>query len=135
MQQTFSCFLVDNDEEDQEIFQMALQEVDPAVNCTVACNGVEALQMLDAMAEPPSFIFIDMNMPLMNGKQCLVEIRSRQRFSEVPVYMYSTSADPRSIAEVRTMGATDFIVKPSSFNELTVLLQGLLKAQNPAYGS
>jgi CheY-like chemotaxis protein len=67
-----------------------------------------------------------MNMPLMNGTQCLEEIKKLPRLSKVPVYIYSTAADPLTVAQVKQMGATDFIVKPVSFKELTEILSRIL---------
>ena len=131
MPNQLNCFLIDNDADDQEIFCLALKEIDESIVCTIADNGVKALEIINA--DPsfiPSFIFMDLNMPLMNGKQCLEELRKIERISSVPIYIYSTAADPRSIEEVKQSGATDFIVKPASFKGLTELLATLLQKQN-----
>ncbi|MEI6948074.1 response regulator [Paraflavisolibacter sp. H34] len=122
-----TCFLIENDEEDQEIFSLALQEVAPGSNLVVAENGVSALALLQAdRALLPSMIFIDMNMPLMNGKECLQELKKIGYLREVPVYIYSTTADPAAIAEVKALGAEDFFEKPSSYHQFTVLLAKLI---------
>jgi CheY-like chemotaxis protein len=127
MRQPITCFLIDNDEEDQEIFSMALQQADPHIQCAFVNNGPGALHKLNAdLSFIPSLIFIDMNMPLMNGTQCLEEIKKLPRLSKVPVYIYSTAADPLTVAQVKQMGATDFIVKPVSFKELTEILSRIL---------
>ena len=131
MPKELSCFLIDNDIDDQEIFALALQEIDNAISYRVANDGVSAIKKLTAdTAYKPSFIFIDMNMPLMNGKQCLHEIKRLPHLSEVPVYIYSTSADPRSIKEVKHSGAAGFIIKPPSFTELVTTLTKILLPQN-----
>lgn len=132
MQKQLSCFLIDNDTEDQEIFAMALQAVDEFISCIVADNGVLAIQKLQANpAYIPSLIFIDLNMPLMDGKKCLQEIKKMERLSQVPVYLYSTSADPHSIAEVKAMGAKDFIMKPAGYQQLIDLLSNILQSEKP----
>ena len=85
MRDEINCFLIDNDEDDQEIFCMALRDVDPSINCILAANGVKAIEMLaNDVRYIPSFIFIDMNMPLMNGKQCLLALKKIERLSDVP---------------------------------------------------
>src|SRR3990170_3272258 len=123
MQKQVSCFLIDNDEDDQEIFNMALKEMDPSISCVVVNDGISAIEKLATdVSYMPSFIFIDMNMPLMDGKQCLQEIRKIPRLAEVPLYIYSTAANPYSIAEAKELGATDFIMKPSGFRQLVELL-------------
>ncbi len=134
MQKSLSCFLIDNDEDDQEIFSIALREVDPECACIVADNGVAAIEKL--AGDPsfvPSFIFVDMNMPLMNGKQCLTEIKKMKHLAGVPVYVYSTAADPYSIVDFKQIGAAGFIAKPSSFKELRNLLSHILQPEKISY--
>jgi len=58
----------------------------------------------------------------MNGRQCLEEIKKTDRLKNVPIYIYSTSSDPRAIEETRQMGASDFIVKPSNISSLVNIL-------------
>ena len=130
MQTDCTCLLIDNDPDDCDIFLMALQEVDPAFSCTITNNGIEALNKINSNPSfLPSFIFIDMNMPNMNGQQCLQQLKKIERLKNVPMYVYSTSADPRAIVEVKAMGANDFIMKPSSFTSLVHLLCHLLQGQ------
>lgn len=126
MQTELCCFLIDNDQDDQEIFQMALREVNPHISCIVANDGITALEKLKGNSHHPSFIFVDMNMPLMNGKQCLQEIRKIPQLANVPVYIYSTGADPHSVAATKALGATDFLIKPSGFRQLVKLLSTLI---------
>ncbi len=128
------CFLIENDEDDREIFTIALAEVDHSISCTYAENGVKALDMLRNTPELlPYFIFIDMNMPLMNGVQCLQDIKKIDRLANVPVYIYSTVADPKYVAEVKKLGAVDFILKPSRFKDLVDILANLLNALNSSH--
>ena len=121
--QLTNCFLIDDDEDDLEIFKMALDEIDPSITLNYAFSGMEALKKLNS--DPcliPNVIFIDWNMPRMNGRQCLEEIKKTDRLMNVPIYIYSTSSDPRAIEETRQMGASDFIVKPSNISSLVNIL-------------
>jgi len=69
------CFLIDNDEEDQEIFHMALMEADAGLTCVFADNGANGLTLLkNDPAFIPSVIFIDMNMPIMDGYEATSQI-------------------------------------------------------------
>jgi CheY-like chemotaxis protein len=120
-----NCFLVDDDLDDQEIFCMALSGLGDRINCIYANDGVHAMEKLSNLSLIPDFIFIDMNMPRMNGLQCLKEIRKIARFNHTPVYMYSTAADPKTIIESRMLGANDFIVKPTNIADLTTALAGI----------
>jgi iron complex outermembrane receptor protein len=125
-----TVFLIDDDTDDQEIFSLALESTKKSVNCVFANDGIEALQTLTSSADfTPDFIFIDMNMPRMNGQQCLTEIKKIERLKDVPVYMYSTSIDPLTADENKSMGATDFIVKPADISVLTEILSRILNRQ------
>ncbi|GAB2778405.1 response regulator [Rhabdobacter roseus] len=128
MELPIRCFLIDDDLDDQEIFSMALQDAYNAVTCECANDGVQALEKLNLdQAFIPHFIFIDMNMPRMKGVQCLEEIKKIDRLKHIPIYMYSTSADPSAIAQTRQLGAADFIVKPSTIGALTSTLSKLFQ--------
>jgi len=117
--------LIDDDLDDQEIFCLATYDVNESIECICVNNGIEALEKLRSDSPLiPSCIFIDMNMPRMNGRQCLIEIKKIDRLQSVPIFMCSTSSDPKVIAETKELGAADFIVKPSTLAEFT---QTLLK--------
>jgi CheY-like chemotaxis protein len=119
--------LIDNDEEDQEIFCAALQDVDASISCTMANNAVNALEKINTDPEfTPTIIFIDMNMPMINGLECLQKLKTIERLRDIPVYIYSTSASPSTIADAKRLGAIDFVVKPVGFSQLTALLTDLL---------
>jgi CheY-like chemotaxis protein len=124
---TLKCLLIDDDPDDQEIFCMALEDMGRKVNCMFAHDGVDALKKLKTGDQLPDFIFIDMNMPRMNGNECLAKIKQESHLKEIPVYMYSTSADPDAVAETQRLGAAGFIVKPTSVSELTKTLIFCLK--------
>lgn len=117
------CFLIDDDKDDQEIFSMALQDIKHPIRCFFADDGVEAIEKFNSdLLFLPDFIFMDINMPRMNGIECLELLKKLQRIQHIPVYMISTSADPKIIARAKAIGAIDFIVKPSSISVLTQLL-------------
>ena len=70
-----NCLLIDDDQDDQELFLMALERVDSQIKCSVANNGVEGLAALSDHFYTPTHIFLDINMPKMNGIECLQRIR------------------------------------------------------------
>ncbi len=125
-----TIFLIDDDSDDQEIFSIAIDNTKKSVNCVFADDGLKALEKINGDEKfIPDFIFIDMNMPRMNGLQCLSEIKKIDRLKHIPVYMYSTSADPGTVEENMKLGATEFIVKPSDINTLTAVLSRILHKQ------
>jgi CheY-like chemotaxis protein len=103
---------------------MALQAYDDSIQCHFADDGVKALEKLrDVDLLLPQCIFLDVNMPRMNGIECLGEIRKMSRLRGVPVCMFSTSSDHKIVMQAKALGATDFIVKPPSISELTTRLR------------
>ena len=119
-----TCLLVDDDPDDQEIFGMAVQSVNSNVSCYFADDGIKALEMLKDASFRPDMIFVDLNMPRMNGKQCLAEIKKIDRLQNIPVYIYSTSSHTH-IRNAQDVTPTAYIVKPSTLPELTEILKGV----------
>ncbi|MFN8346654.1 MAG: response regulator [Spirosomataceae bacterium] len=127
MENAITFFLIDDDDDDQMIFLTALEGISQAIDCKYANDGITALEKLNVDTSfIPDYIFLDLNMPRMNGKECLVEIRKIDRLKQVPTFIYSTSVDPRMVEEVKQFGATDVIIKPTSINALTNILKDLL---------
>jgi CheY-like chemotaxis protein len=127
MQSTLTCFLIDDDLDDQEIFFLAWRQVNPSMECIYANDGIYGLEKLKN--EPylnPELIFIDINMPRMNGMECLKEIKKIGRLRHVPVYMYSTAADIAIINECKQLGATGVIKKSPAMSELENTLSVIL---------
>lgn len=123
-----TCFLIDDDEDDREIFQLALQQVDRKFYCIMSDNGIDALEKLRSGKVNPDYIFLDLNMPLLTGRECLIEIRKMPRFERTPVLIYTTSSGPKDEQDVLKLGATSFITKPSKISVLTTVLKQVLTA-------
>jgi CheY-like chemotaxis protein len=122
--------LIDDDEDDVLFFMDALQEIDPTLRLTTASNGEEALQMLLAPGTPiPDYIFLDMNMPLVNGRECLIRIRQADSLSAVPVIIYSTSTGRIEAAELIRLGASYYLTKPFRFSEMIKSIRFILSGE------
>ncbi|AWH84308.1 response regulator [Flavobacterium album] len=127
-----TCFLIDDDEDDREIFSLALGSADNCCSCITVKNGLEALNFINENPDfLPDFIFIDLNMPYMTGKECLEAIKQIPRFANVPAIIYTTSSYTRDAEDARELGAAHFLVKPSSIGALTSALT-LILAGTPA---
>lgn len=125
-----ALLLIDDDDEDQEIFIDALKEVDPHLHCSVANDGEEALSLLNGEAfVKPDLIFIDMNMPKLNGKQVLRALKLSGTLRDVPVVMYSTFFGANDIAEIQSLGAAHYMVKATRFDELCASLRDILSSR------
>ena len=71
--------LIDDDDDDQFIFLAALEDVAPGSHCHISNNAPEAFQYLNASAEIPDMLFLDLNMPLMNGFEFLLDSEERSQ--------------------------------------------------------
>ena len=112
-------FIVDDDVDDQELFIEAVNEVDDSIECLSASNCEEALDLLkNKKISMPDMIFLDLNMPRLNGKQCLAELKKQAHLADIPVIIYSTSSEKRDIEETTRLGAAHFLTKPNKFEEL-----------------
>jgi CheY-like chemotaxis protein len=123
-------FIVDDDPDDQELFIEALRGIDESCTCVTAFNGEEALQKLVmGTLILPDFIFLDLNMPKMNGKQFLSEMKNNNDFKDIPVIIYSTSSEKNDILETTRLGASFFLQKPNRFEELSRALTNIISGK------
>src|SRR5688572_7918660 len=84
--------IVDDDEDDRDLFCEALNQVSPFITCIMARNGEEALHGLKLNCFPkPDLIFLDLNMPRVNGIQCLTELKKDTALRAIPVVICTTS--------------------------------------------
>ena len=121
-----TIFLVDDDAEDQEIFRSALSEIMPHIYVSTASNGEEALQQLHVSTTLPDLIFMDINMPVLNGLDTLAHLRQLESLKHIPVIIYSTSLREESSFRASQLGALECIIKPAGFTELCTVLSALL---------
>jgi CheY-like chemotaxis protein len=113
------CLIIDDDQDDQEIFLMCVRKVSKDIECLTVDDGVEAIVMLRSDSEyTPDYIFLDVNMPKMNGIDCLKELKKIRRLANTKIFMYSTTSETRVLNESKAFGADDFLVKPSKTSEL-----------------
>lgn len=117
---------VDDDPDDSSLFCEAVKEAAPSYQCLVADSAASALEILSDRQQIPDYIFLDMNMPKMNGLECLKLIKNNHALNHIKVIMYSTSSDPANIKEFKQLGA-GFLAKPASFDTLVKHLTNILR--------
>src|SRR3954464_3276372 len=103
----------DDDFDDVTLLVEAFEKKCTDVNFTIAGDGIVLLDTLKTVPAP-DFIILDINIPFINGKECLKRIRSEHAIKEVPVMMYSTSNNKTDIEESFLNGANYYVVKPNS---------------------
>ena len=117
------CLLVDDDPDDQEVFLTALSDVSESALCLVGPDGDRALELLHNEETIPDYIFLDLNMPRMNGFEFLAAMKKSKILQNIPVIVYSTTSQPAQIEKVKKLGATEFFTKTYKYKELCALLR------------
>lgn len=121
-----TIFYIDDDADDREFFIEAVSQISTDLLCYTAKDGAHGLRELQEMIVMPDFIFVDVNMPVMNGKQFLLEIKKRPRFRSIPVVIYSTTTRPDEHAEYHEAGAFKVLAKPSSIKNISELIRSVI---------
>lgn len=121
-------FLADDDADDRDFFTDALMEVSHQTELTTSKDGIELMSNLDKVAEPPPphVIFLDLNMPRKNGYECLKEIRETPKLKNIPVVIFSTTANDNAIDTTYSLGANCYIQKPNSHQHLKKTIETVL---------
>ena len=108
--------IVDDDADDREFFCDVVKKIDSSIECIVAVNGEDALKILRRrVTQLPDFIFLDLNMPKMDGRKCLAELKKDVLLKNIPVIIFTTSSDCKDEEVTRKLGASYFLTKPSKF--------------------
>ena len=124
--------LADDDESDRFLFKEAFEELKIKSVIHSVKDGIQLIDyLIEKNAELPHLIFLDFNMPRKNGLECLKEIRANEKFKQIPVIIYSTSASKNNIEDTFRNGANVYIKKPADFSILKKLLAKVVSAALP----
>jgi CheY-like chemotaxis protein len=110
--------LVDDDEDDKLFLTEALNEVFPVLECISVNNGKSALEFIEKNPPPPRYIFLDLNMPYVNGFEFLEEFRKEEGSHHTKVFVYTTSSSKLDRETAKKMGVKEYITK---FTDLQLL--------------
>jgi len=114
---TVNVLLADDDSDDRELFIDIVKEIHPNILVNTVADGAELMSLLTQKKDDlPDLLFLDLNMPGKNGKQCLLEIRANAVLKNLPVIIYSTSSHNQDIKDTYTIGANLYFRKPNSFS-------------------
>ncbi len=105
--------LVEDDQDDQDFFITIMNDNDEVPLYTIANNGKEAIEYLKASDQLPTLIFLDINMPLMNGLEFLQTMRKNPETMRIPIVMLSTSSIEKEHA--KELGANAYLTKSSNY--------------------
>ncbi len=128
MNRAKKCLIIDDDQDDQEIFLICLKKIDETIDGYAVNDGIKALSLLTSnQGYIPDYIFLDVNMPKMNGISCLKELRKIEKLKDTKILMYSTTSETKVLNESREYGANGFIVKPMRTSELKEKLYSIFE--------
>ena len=116
--------LIDDDYDEQDIFKEAIIIAEISFNCICASAAAEGIKLIEKLL--PDIIFLDVNMPGMNGLECLREIKKRESVRDIPVIIYSTVIDDALTYTAMSLGAANCIKKTHSIKDLVEILKSIL---------
>jgi CheY-like chemotaxis protein len=127
--------VVDDDKDDRFFFRSAVKKDHPLWDCQEAESGEDALSKLRSKGLLPNFIFLDLNMPLMSGQECLAEIKKDITLKNIPVIVYSTSRYTEDVKMAYTLGAAYYLNKLSDIYMLPEEITNAIKKAEEAMAS
>jgi CheY-like chemotaxis protein len=127
-QSTLKILFVDDDPDDLEFYGEGIRNIDPEVSIIEARSGLKALEYLHQAKQEgdlPSLIVLDINMPVMSGKETLLEIKKDEALATIPIVIFSTASSPK---EKQTFEAFEvsYFTKPSCFSDMQMIARKLL---------
>jgi CheY-like chemotaxis protein len=135
MKPASSILIVDDDTDDREIIRDAFASVYEGTEYLQVESGEQLMEYLHRLkpVEFPSLVLLDLNMPGMDGRDALREIKSSERLRVIPVAVFTTSSSPRDRQTAYALGANCFITKPDTFNKLVELARCITRVWLPEY--
>ena len=124
-----SILYADDDPDDLMFIKDAFERYAENIELVTVRDGVEVIQYLSSLSpmEPaPCLIILDINMPRMNGKEALQELRNMDRFKHIPVVLFTTSSLPDD-KEFALKYDAGFMTKPLNFRQITAIAEAFVE--------
>ena len=121
-----NVLLIDDDIDDAEIFMEAINVIKKEIVFRSEDNPVMALKNLEISDKLPDLIFLDYNMPLINGKEFLQRMKSKEKLKNIPVILISSPSEEFVSDLLQQKEIMRYICKPNSYSELISILKTVL---------
>jgi two-component system response regulator len=123
--------MADDDEDDRLLAKDAMEAAGSKYSCFTVADGQELLDYLrcegaftgKAPAELPSVILLDLNMPVMDGRETLKQLKADKFLASIPVVILSTSAEVEDINDGYGLGASSYMIKPTEFSSMVTMMK------------
>ncbi|MBV9820528.1 MAG: response regulator [Solirubrobacterales bacterium] len=126
----FTILLADDDEEDRQLAHDALQDSRLANEMRFVVDGEDLLDYLnhrgrwtECESPRPGIILLDLNMPKMDGREALAEIKADDSLRRIPIVVLTTSKDEADVLGTYDLGVSSFITKPVTFGGLVDVMK------------
>jgi CheY-like chemotaxis protein len=129
MHSPHTILLIDDDPDDLEFYGESIRTVKPALVIKEARSGQKALEYLGYAKKTnslPCLIVLDVNMPVMSGRETLLEIKKDKDLLTIPIVIFSTASAPRE-KEYFANYEIEFFTKPCSLSEMQLIAHQLLR--------
>ena len=120
-------FLIDDDIDEMKLFVEAMKEVIAGFKCTYASSGAQALKMLLYLR--PEVIFIDYNIPPMNGLEVAEKLKKNKELKEIPLFLYSTHINLTIQQKAHDLGIVECIEKPCTMTGMVQTLKSIFTGE------
>lgn len=110
--------IVDDDVDDRSFFRDAIRTINPLYKSMEAEHGEDALLQLKNRTQLPDYIFLDLNMPVMNGIEFLSQLSKEPLLKDIPVIVYTTSVSPSDMNATKDLGAKYYLPKSADLSKL-----------------
>lgn len=122
--------MVEDNPDDVTLTTEALKETKIAVNLNVVENGIQAIQYLKKENEykdvvRPDLILLDLNLPKMDGREVLSELKSSKSIRNIPVVVLTTSMAEEDIMQAYELQANCYITKPIDLNQFERVVRSI----------
>jgi len=122
--------LVEDNESDVQLTREGFKRAKLAVNLQCVKNGEQCMDFLHkkgehANAPTPDLILLDLNMPIMNGREVLAEIVKDDALRRLPVVILTTSSADKDVLDLYKLRCNSYIIKPVDFAQFQLIIQGL----------
>jgi CheY-like chemotaxis protein len=127
---SMTVLMADDDAEDCMLATEAFRESGATAKFFCVEDGIELMDYLSEHSHPetkglPALILLDLNMPRKDGREALVEIKSKPALQHIPIVILTTSEEPKDIAFTLEFGAKSFITKPATFDDWVRMMKSL----------
>jgi len=123
--------LIEDDQDDVEFLTVALQEHNVTYSMETLTRGDQVVKRLETIGALPDLIIMDLNLPMLHGREVLCKIREHRDYREIPLLVLTTSSSAYDRDYCLENGATTFATKPATtegFAELVHTIISLVKA-------